>query len=87
MPGYDEPIGQGGIWVKEGKSGKFLSWKITFAYNGHQVDVTGLAFKNEKQEGQQPNYRIKVLDAYPSKSKEMKTGQLKKIEPSDNLPF
>ncbi len=84
MPDWKDEIGQGGIWIKEGRKGKFLSWKITFAYNGHQVDVSGVAYKNETQEGKQPKYRMKVFDACPSRAQEKK--ELKpKVE--EDIPF
>ena len=81
-------IGDGGIWIKEGRKGKFLSWKITFLYNGHQVTANGVAFKNEKKEGQQPDYRMKVSDAFPAKPRETKQqGNDPPPNEDDSIPF
>ena len=71
-----QDIGSGGMWEKEGRNGgKYLSWEATFTYNGHPITAKGVAFKNDRKEGNQPDYRIKVNDAYPAKPKE-KGGQL-----------
>jgi hypothetical protein len=66
-----EPIGEGAFWVKEGKKGKYLSWEMTFSYNGHLVTTRGVAFKNEFKEGNKPDWKIKVNDAFPAKSREI----------------
>jgi hypothetical protein len=83
MADYSEPIGRGGIWVKEGKKGKYLSWEATFAYNGHQVTAKGVAFKNDNKQGNQPDYTMKVNDAMPAKSREDKS----KPKEKEDLPF
>ena len=67
MADYADPIGKGGIWVKDGKKGKFFSWSCTFSYNGHEVTARGVAFRNDKKEGQQPDYRM--TEAYDVCSK------------------
>lgn len=83
-------VGEGGLWIKEGKKGKFFSWKITFAYSGHQITARGRAFKNERKEGNQsdylmPDYLMKVMDAFPSKAIEMQGTQPKR-EPREVKP-
>jgi hypothetical protein len=86
MPSYAEPIGAGGLWLKEGKKGKFFSGQMTFGYNGHQVTATVIIFRNtRKQEGtKQPDYSIKVTDAFPTKPKENGGGKSKEGE---DIPF
>ena len=79
-------IGRGGIWIKEGKKSKFLSWEATFQYNGHEVTARGVAFKNDHKEGNQPDYRIKVSDAFPAKPRETQPTPAAKDEDPD-LPF
>lgn len=86
MNDWKDPIGSGGLWIKEGKKGKYLSFEMTFGYNGHQVTARGVAFKNEKKEGKQPDYKIKINDAFPAKAKEPS----KNPEPSreeNDIPF
>jgi hypothetical protein len=72
MSDYREPIGQGGLWLKEGKKGKFFSGEMTFQYNGHPVTARVIIFRNtRKQEGtKQPDYSIKITDAFPAKPKD-----------------
>jgi hypothetical protein len=91
MADYADPIGKGGMWVNEGKKGKFFSWTCTFSYNGHQVTTKGVAFRNDRKEGKQPDYNMIVNDAAPTKAKE--TDKPKAPEPDtwdpakDDLPF
>jgi hypothetical protein len=83
MTDYSE-IGRGGLWIKEGKRGKFLSWEATFQYNGHEVTARGVAFKNERKGGNQPDYNMRVSDAFPAKPKEKGEG---KGKDEGDIPF
>ncbi len=86
MGNYDTPIGKGGMWIKEGKKGKFISGECTFQYNGHSVTTKFLSFKNEKKTGNQPDYNMLITDAFPAKEK--KTDQPPpKREDEDSIPF
>lgn len=78
MADFKEPVGQGGIWIKESKNGKkFLSWSIEFAGpGGPPLKVQGVAFKNEKKEGNQPSYKILVNSCDPAPAKEYKFNQI-----------
>ena len=88
MPNYNDPIGKGGAWIKEGKKGKFMSGQMTFSYNGHSVTTTFLAFRNEKKTGQQPDYNILVTDSFPAKEKEVKKPEPKQeTKNEENIPF
>ena len=89
MADYADPIGKGGIWVKDGKKGKFFSWSCTFSYNGHEVTARGVAFRNDKKEGQQPDYRMLVNDAAPAKARDVpKPKEPETWDPDkDELPF
>ncbi len=75
MSDWEKPIGNGGIWVKEGKNGKkYLSWSMEFPVNANvPIVVHGVAFKNEKKEGNQPDYKIIVNGwKHPEERKERK---------------
>ena len=89
MPKYDDPVGKGGLWLAESKSGnKYMFGEITFQYNGHSVTCKLAVFKNTRKEGKQPDYNIFVNDSFPAKAKEIKkpepTSQAK-IE--EDIPF
>ena len=84
MSDYTDPIGQGGLWLKEGKKGKFFSGEMTFSYNGHEVTAKVLIFRNERKTGQQPDYVVKVIDAFPAKPKD--NGKAKAKDEED-IPF
>ena len=84
MAKYDEPVGKGGLWLNESKSGiKYMAGEITFSHSGHEVTCKIAVFKNTKKEGRQPDYNVIVNDAFPAKAKEP---QAKKEGESD-LPF
>ena len=86
MTDYAEPVGQGGLWLKEGKKGKFFSGEMTFSYNGHPITARVIIFRNtRKQEGtKQPDYSIKVTEAFPARPKE--NGGSRRNE-KDDIPF
>jgi len=84
MDKFPESIGYGGIWIKQGKKSKFLSISGTLAYNGHQITINGIAFKNEnKNTNKHPNYNIKWTDARPSETRNVP----KPPKPEEDLPF
>jgi len=69
----------GALWVKDGKTGKFLSGVITIGETAHQIVI----FKNGfKEKPNQPDWRI-----YASKPKpELNPNGTEKVEPED-IPF
>ena len=87
MANYPDPIGKGGAWINEFKSGKgkFMAGEMTFQYNGHSVTVKFVAFKNEKKEGKQPDYNLIVNDAFPAKEKKIEQPPPQKDE--EDIPF
>jgi uncharacterized protein (DUF736 family) len=93
MSNYEPAIGNGGIWIKDGKNGKkYLSWSMTFPVNANvPIVVHGVAFKNEKKEGNQPDYRIIVNGfKYPEPRKEYqepKPEPEKERENDGDIPF
>jgi len=84
MANYNDPIGKGGLWIKEGKKGKFFSGEITFQYNGHSVTLKMLGFKNEQKEGQRPDYNLLAIDAFPAKEKKVTPPPQKE---ENDIPF
>ncbi len=86
MSDYKE-IGSGGIWIKEGKRGKYLSGSLHFDMMGRRIEVSFVAFKNEKVEGKQPLYRIKVNDFKdPTQPKEAPYQPPKEAK-DESIPF
>jgi len=57
-----DKIGAGGLWIKEGKNGKFLSGSLHFDMMGRRIEVNFLSFKNDRKEGKQPDYNILVTE-------------------------
>ena len=55
-------IGAGGLWIKEGRNGKFLSGSLHFDMMGKRIEVNFLSFKNTEKEGKQPDYKIVVSE-------------------------
>jgi len=56
-------IGSGGLWIKEGRNGKFLSGQIQFDQMGRRIEVNFLSFKNDKKDNPKaPDYRIVVTE-------------------------
>ena len=56
-------IGSGGLWIREGKKGKFLSGQLQFDQMGRRIEVNFVSFKNDKKDNpKQPDYRIVVMD-------------------------
>jgi len=91
MNDFKETIGQGGAWIHTSKKGtKYMSGIMNFLYNGHSVEAKFLIFKNNKKEenSKQPDYVIKVTDAFPAKAKEVKKPEPKQ-EPKteEDIPF
>ena len=90
MPEY-ENIGQGGMWINEGKTGnKYISGSLEFDYQGHPVMVRFVAFKNEKKvEGsKQPDYQIKVGSWEHAKAREVKLPPAgKETTKDEGVPF
>jgi hypothetical protein len=86
---YPDPIGDGGVWLKDGKKGKYLSWSITLTHNGYPITVRGVAFKNTKKErDSQPDYRMIVNDSAPAKAKEPpKTPPPPQPKEEEDVPF
>ncbi len=91
MADYAKSIGQGGGWVKDLKSGKgkYLTWSITFPVSGNvPIVVSGVAFKNEKKEGNQPDYRFLVNKwEYPKAKEPAKPAPQSAREEDSDLPF
>jgi len=50
----------GGLWIKEGKKGKFFSGNITLNYGTpEEIKLNIMIFKNDKKEKEnQPEYKI-----------------------------
>jgi hypothetical protein len=88
---YPDPIGNGGIWIKEGKNGKYLSWQIEFAQSGaSSIVVMGVAFKNDKKGNEKaPDYRMLVNRWDYPKARDVKPPAEKKEPPreDDDIPF
>lgn len=61
----------GGLWLKEGKNGKFFSGQVEV--NGTKQGI--LIFKNTQKEGNQPDYHI-----YEAELREERP-------PEDDVPF
>ncbi len=82
-------IGSGGLWIKEGKNGKYLSGALNFDYLGRRMEVSFVAFKNEKRENdKQPNYRIKVNDFKDAtKPKEASYQPPPQVKDESDVPF
>lgn len=89
MPKYDDPVGKGGLWLAESKSGnKYMFGEITFQYNGHSVTCKMAIFKNTRKEGKQPDYNVFVNDAFPAKEKEVKKPEPKQeAKTEEDIPF
>lgn len=85
MPDYNDPVGKGGLWLNESKSGtKYMAGEITFQYNLHEVTCKIAIFKNNKKEGKQPDYNVIVNDSFPAKVREPKE---KKPTEEEDIPF
>jgi hypothetical protein len=72
----------GGLWLKDGKKGKFMSGQISLP-DGKKLDI--VVFKNDKGDNpKRPDYRI-----YPSEKRD----EAPKTEPphtgdfTDDVPF
>ena len=99
MGKFPEPVGRGGLWLKEAKSGvKYMDGEMMFSYNGHEVSCKIAVFKNTKKEpgSKYPDYNLIVNDAAPAKAREPKSGGFtakpgeysgKEKEEDDIVPF
>ncbi len=89
MSDWEKPIGNGGIWAKEGKSGKkYLFWSMEFPVNANvPIVVYGVAFKNEKKEDNQPDYKIIVNGWKHPEERKPKVQESKNEDQEGDIPF
>jgi hypothetical protein len=78
-------IGNGGMWIKEGRNGKFLSGKLAFDMMGRRIEVNFLGFKNNEKEGKQPDYKI-VVSEYTDATRPKEAPYQNQTE-KDDVPF
>jgi len=57
---YPEFVGTGGLWLKEGRKGKFMSGYLEFTKDMIPLRLDLFVFKIEKPEPDGPQYRIMV---------------------------
>ena len=80
----------GGLWIKQGKNGKFMSGKIT-QMNGQDLNI--IVFKNDKGDNERrPDYRIYLSEPRDGQQTTPRAGQAKPHAQSgedfkDDIPF
>ena len=72
----------GGLWIKDGKNGKFMSGKIT-QMNGAELNI--VVFKNDKGDNpKRPDYRIYLSE--PMGDKKQETPRSAPPRPAEEKP-
>ena len=79
-------IGAGGLWIKEGRNGKFLSGQLQFDMMGRRIEVNFLAFKNKERQGKQPDYKI-VVSEYTDATKPKEAPYQPPMQTDEDIPF
>ena len=81
----------GGLWIKQGKNGKFMSGKIT-QMNGQDLNI--IVFKNDKGDNERrPDYRIYLSEPRDGQQTTPRTATPSKTAPQtddgfvDDIPY
>ena len=79
-------IKAGALWMKDGKSGKYLSGTVEINGVKHKVFIQK---NNYKKEARQPDYVVSLMQEEPQQSQaiDMRPVQASEVPYADQIPF